>query len=86
MALRDSLRALDAQAVDAAIKRSRPEVVIDELTSLPKHYTPDEMRERLDIQWRRHSIGKNQNQTFLPSIVIFRPQFVAKQYDTVFAK
>jgi nucleoside-diphosphate-sugar epimerase len=36
--------ALDAQAVDAAIKRARPEVVIDELTSLPKHYTPDEMR------------------------------------------
>ena len=29
--------ALDAQAVDAAIKRARPEVVIDELTSLPKH-------------------------------------------------
>ena len=36
--------ALDAQAVDAAIKSARPEVVIDELTSLPKHYTPDEMR------------------------------------------
>jgi hypothetical protein len=29
--------ALDAQAVDAAIKRAVPEVVIDELTSLPKH-------------------------------------------------
>jgi len=28
--------ALDAKAVDAAIKRARPEVVIDELTSLPK--------------------------------------------------
>lgn len=36
--------AFDAQAVDAAIKRARPEVVIDELTSLPKHYTPDDMR------------------------------------------
>ena len=29
--------ALDAEAVDAAIKRARPEVVIDELTSLPTH-------------------------------------------------
>ncbi len=36
--------ALDAQAVDAAIRSVRPQVVIDELTSLPKHYTPDEMR------------------------------------------
>src|SRR4030095_6371782 len=36
--------ALDAQAVDAAIKRARPEVVTDELPPLPKHYTPDEMR------------------------------------------
>ena len=36
--------ALDAQAVDAAIKKVQPEVVIDELTSLPKHYTPEEMQ------------------------------------------
>ncbi|HSU31789.1 MAG TPA: NAD(P)-dependent oxidoreductase [Bryobacteraceae bacterium] len=36
--------ALDASAVSAALDRVRPEVVIDELTSLPKHYTPEEMR------------------------------------------
>ena len=42
--------ALDGQAVDAAIKRARPRVVIDELTSLPKHYTPDEMRAAADEQ------------------------------------
>ena len=46
--------ALDAQAVDAAIKRARPEVVIDELTSLPKHYTPDEMRAAAE---RDHKLG-----------------------------
>jgi nucleoside-diphosphate-sugar epimerase len=36
--------ALDAQAVHAALQRVRPDAVIDELTSLPEHYTPDEMR------------------------------------------
>src|SRR5262244_2181415 len=36
--------ALDAPAVRAAVERVQPDVVIEELTSLPKHYTPDEMR------------------------------------------
>ena len=36
--------ALDAQAVRTAMERVRPDTVIEELTSLPKHYTPDEMR------------------------------------------
>src|SRR5258708_20323462 len=52
--------ALYAQAVDAAIKRARPEVVIDELTSLPKHYTPHTMRSSAhpdlkSILHRRHN-------------------------------
>ena len=36
--------ALDAQAVDAALRHIGPDAVIDELTSLPRRYTPDEMR------------------------------------------
>jgi 2-alkyl-3-oxoalkanoate reductase len=36
--------ALDPHAVDAVVKRVKPEAVIDELTSLPKHYTQEEMR------------------------------------------
>jgi 2-alkyl-3-oxoalkanoate reductase len=36
--------ALDAAAVKAAIGRIRPDVVINELTSLPRHYTPSEMK------------------------------------------
>jgi 2-alkyl-3-oxoalkanoate reductase len=36
--------ALDAQAVKLAMNKVRPDAVIDELTSLPKHYTPEEMR------------------------------------------
>jgi 2-alkyl-3-oxoalkanoate reductase len=36
--------ALDAAAVKTAIGRIRPEAVINELTSLPRHYTPVEMR------------------------------------------
>ena len=35
--------ALDAAAVKAAIGPIRPDVVINELTSLPRHYTPAEM-------------------------------------------
>jgi nucleoside-diphosphate-sugar epimerase len=36
--------ALDAAAVKAAVGRIRPEAVINELTSLPRHYTPAEMK------------------------------------------
>ena len=36
--------ALDAAAVDAAIAGFRPDAVIEELTSLPKDYTPESMR------------------------------------------
>ena len=36
--------ALDATSVADAIMRVRPQAVINELTSLPSHYTPDEMR------------------------------------------
>ena len=40
--------ALEGQAVTSAMKRLRPEVVIEELTSLPKHYTHEEMRAAAD--------------------------------------
>jgi len=36
--------ALDAASVRAAIAHVRPEAVINELTSLPRHYTPEEMK------------------------------------------
>ncbi len=36
--------ALDAASVKAVIARVRPDAVINELTSLPRHYTPAEMR------------------------------------------
>jgi nucleoside-diphosphate-sugar epimerase len=36
--------ALDAASVKAAIDRTRPDAVINELTSLPRHYTAPEMR------------------------------------------
>jgi 2-alkyl-3-oxoalkanoate reductase len=36
--------ALDAGSVRAAIARVRPDAVINELTSLPRHYTPGEMK------------------------------------------
>jgi nucleoside-diphosphate-sugar epimerase len=35
---------LDSQAVQSAITRNRPDAVIEELTSLPKRYTPADMR------------------------------------------
>jgi 2-alkyl-3-oxoalkanoate reductase len=36
--------ALDVAAVKAAVGRIRPDAVINELTSLPRHYTPAEMK------------------------------------------
>lgn len=36
--------ALDAHAVRVALLRTRPDVVINQLTSLPKHRTPESMR------------------------------------------
>jgi 2-alkyl-3-oxoalkanoate reductase len=36
--------ALDAAAVKAAVGRIRPDAVINELTSLPRHHTPAEMK------------------------------------------
>lgn len=38
------LDALDVEAVVRTIEKIRPDAVIDELTSLPKNYTPEEMR------------------------------------------
>jgi 2-alkyl-3-oxoalkanoate reductase len=35
--------ALDAFAVKAALRQARPEAVVNELTALPRHYTPAEM-------------------------------------------
>jgi nucleoside-diphosphate-sugar epimerase len=35
---------LDAASVSAAVSRIRPVAIINELTSLPKHYTPGEMK------------------------------------------
>lgn len=39
---------LDEHALLALVKRVKPEAVIDELTSLPKRYTPEEMRAAAD--------------------------------------
>jgi 2-alkyl-3-oxoalkanoate reductase len=40
--------ALDENAVLALVRRVKPDAVIEELTSLPKHYTPEEMRAAAD--------------------------------------
>jgi len=36
--------ALDSDAVNSAVTRSKPDVVIEQLTSLPQNYTPEEMQ------------------------------------------
>jgi nucleoside-diphosphate-sugar epimerase len=35
---------LDAESVAKAVRQVRPEIIVNELTSLPRHYTPEEMR------------------------------------------
>jgi nucleoside-diphosphate-sugar epimerase len=54
------VNALDSEAVDAAVGRVRPDAVIDELTALPKDYTPDAMRAAADRDRRvRLEGGRN---------------------------
>jgi nucleoside-diphosphate-sugar epimerase len=38
------VNALDGAAVEREVTRIRPDAIVDELTSLPKRYTPEEMR------------------------------------------
>ena len=39
--------ALDVAAIEDAVRGARPEVVIEQLTALPQHYTPEAMRAAL---------------------------------------
>src|SRR5215469_14030694 len=52
--------ALDAAAVKAAVGRIRPDAVINELTSLPRHYTPAEMQAAAERD-RRVRVEGNMN-------------------------
>lgn len=49
--------ALDAEAVESAVKQVKPEAVIEELTSLPRHYTPEEMRAAAERDKRVRLLG-----------------------------
>ena len=49
--------ALDRNAIEAVIRKVRPEAVIDELTSLPKEYTPEEMRAAADRDRKMSLVG-----------------------------
>jgi 2-alkyl-3-oxoalkanoate reductase len=52
--------ALDAAAVKAAVGRIRPDTVINELTSLPQHYTPEAMKAAAERD-RRVRVEGNMN-------------------------
>lgn len=51
--------ALDGQSVQSALARIRPDAVIEELTSLPKHYTPEDMRKAAEQDHRVRLEGGN---------------------------
>ena len=54
------VNALDSEAVNAVLEKLRPRVVIEELTSLPKDYTPEAMRAAADRDRRlRLEGGRN---------------------------
>jgi nucleoside-diphosphate-sugar epimerase len=57
--------ALDAVAVKAAVGRIRPDAVINELTSLPRHYTPAEMRAAAE---RDHKVRVECNTNLLAAL------------------
>jgi nucleoside-diphosphate-sugar epimerase len=57
--------ALDAAAVKVAVGRIRPDAVVNELTSLPRHYTPAEMQAAAE---RDHKIRVEGNVNLLAAL------------------
>ena len=57
--------ALDSVAVKAAVGRIRPDAVINELTSLPRHYAPAEMKATAD---RDHKVRVEGNINLLAAL------------------
>lgn len=49
--------ALDRNGIEMVLRRVRPEAVIDELTSLPKEYTPEEMRATAERDRKLRLVG-----------------------------
>lgn len=49
--------ALDAVAVEKAVFAARPEIVIEQLTALPRQYTPEAMRQSLEANSRIRTVG-----------------------------
>ena len=57
--------ALDAASVKAAVARLRPDAVINELTSLPRHYTAEEMKAAAE---RDHKVRSEGNANLLMAL------------------
>lgn len=49
--------ALDAVAVEQAVLAARPEIVIEQLTALPRQYTPEAMRQAMEANSRIRTVG-----------------------------
>ena len=69
--------ALDSVAVKAAVGRIRPDAVINELTSLPRHYTPAEVKAAAE---RDHKVRVEGNINLL---AVLREQACAATYCKV---
>ena len=50
---------LDRNAIDAVFRKVKPDAVIDELTSLPKEYTPEEMKAAAVRDWELRLVDCN---------------------------
>src|SRR5690242_17008186 len=57
--------ALDAASVNAAVVHLRPDAIINELTSLPRHYTPAEMKAAAE---RDHKVRSEGNANLLAAL------------------
>lgn len=49
--------AMDRNAIETVIRKVRPEAIIEELTSLPKKYTPEEMRAAAERDRKLRIVG-----------------------------
>ncbi len=59
--------ALDIPSVSAAVAKVGPDVIINELTSLPKHYTPPDMKAAAERDARVRLEGNKRRTTPLPA-------------------
>ena len=74
--------ALDAASVKAAVAQVRPDAIINELTSLPRHYTAEEMKAAAERDHKVRSEGNANLLVALRNVGVRRYCYKARAFGT----